>query len=83
MEPTAGRLALSVKSWPHICEAGVRSLSPVVPLSKEPSTQLNAASARGVPKIATALCANTCCTLLYRVRMPALHCASSAMIRVS
>jgi len=34
-----GRLALSVKSWPHNCEAGVRSPSPVVPLSKEPSTE--------------------------------------------
>ena len=27
-------------SWPHNYEAGVRSPSPLVPLSKEPSTQL-------------------------------------------
>jgi len=35
-------------------------------------------------KIAAALCAITCCiTLLYRVRMPAPHYASSAVIHVS
>ena len=38
--PSHGQLAPSVKSWPHNCETGVRSPSPVVPLSKEPSTQL-------------------------------------------
>jgi len=35
-----GRLALSVKSWPHNYGVGVRSPSPVVPLSKELSIQL-------------------------------------------
>jgi len=35
-----GRLALSIKSWPHNCEAGVRSPLPVVTFNKEPSTQL-------------------------------------------
>jgi len=35
----SGPLALSVKSWPHNCEAGIRSLSGCF-LSKEPSTEL-------------------------------------------
>jgi len=81
-----GRLALSVKSWPHNCEAGVRSPSPVVPLSKEPNTQLmgQCCCRPQWPKIATALCAITCCiTLLYRVRMPAPHYTLYAVIHAS
>ena len=34
-----GRLAVSVKSWPHNCEEGVRS-SRLFPWAKEPSAQL-------------------------------------------
>jgi len=48
------------------------------------SSWANAATASGGPKIVTALCAIMCCiTLLYRVRMPATHYASSAVIHMS
>jgi len=81
-----GRLALSVKSWPHNCEAWVRQPRRLFPWARNLalSSWVNAAAARGGPKIATALCAITCCiTLLYCVRMPSLHYASSAVIHVS
>jgi len=46
------------------------------------SSWANAATARGGPKIATALCAITCCiTLLYRARMSALRCANTLLYR--
>ena len=72
-----GRLDLSVKSWPHNCEAGVRSLAGCFPWAR------NLALSCGGPKIATAHYAITSCiTLLYRVRMPALLHASYAVIHV-
>jgi len=40
LQTHCGRLALFVKSCLHNCEAGVGSPMPVVPLSKEPATQL-------------------------------------------
>jgi len=61
----------------------VRSPSPVVPWARNLAlgSWANAATARGGPKIATAPCASTCSiTLLYCVRMPSFHCASSAVI---
>jgi len=79
----SGRLALLVKSWPHNCEAGVCSPSPVVPLRKELSTQLmgQCCCCLRWPKNC---CAITCCiTLLYHVRMSAPHYASSTVIHVS
>jgi len=43
------------------------------------SSWANAATARSGPKIATALCAITCCI----TQLPSLHYASSAVILVS
>ena len=76
--------SLSAKSWPHKKQEfdPPRRLFPWA-RNLALSSWANAATARGGTKIATALCAITCCfTLLYRVRMPAPHHASYVVIHV-
>ena len=68
LAPVAGgRLALLINSRPHNCEAGVRSPSPVVPLSKEPSTQLMGQKLR--LRFVGLRAASRCC---HRFTMPRL-----------
>jgi len=68
----SGPLALSVKSWPHNCEAGVRSLSGCF-LSKEPSTELMLL----LPTVAQKCDCAMCYYMLYHAVISCSHASAS------